>query len=88
MLSRSVRVTDLRELYGVVWVESPAEMLGGMTAEQRGRFDRLRSEQAFLLERGEPSPRLDPALADVEAEPRVAVALAIRNLMRRALRGT
>lgn len=88
MLSRSVRVADLRDMYGAVWVESPAEMLGRMTAEQRARFDRLRSEQAFLLDRGEPSPRLDPALADVDLDPRVAAAVAIRNLMRRVLKET
>jgi DNA (cytosine-5)-methyltransferase 1 len=54
------------------------------------RLGHLRSEQLFLLDRGKPSPRLDPALVraveeDDEMERRVAWALANRRLMRRAL---
>lgn len=86
-LTRRERVADLRELHGAAWVESPAEMLGRMTTKQRACFNRLRSEQAFLIERHTLSPRLDRALADVALEPRVAYALANRTLMRRALRG-
>ncbi len=87
-LTRTERVADLRELYGAAWVESPAEMLSRMTPEQRARLGRLQSEQAFLLARGKPSPRLDPALADEELERCVAYALANRRRMRRALNGT
>jgi hypothetical protein len=93
-LARRERVDDLRDLYGAafVWAESPAEMRSRMTAAQRERFDRLLSQQAFLLdlliERGGPTPRLDPALADASLDSRVAAALAVRTLMRRALRGT
>jgi len=62
-----------------------------MTADQRERLDQLRSEQAYLLARGELHPRLDPALAACtaggmsEAEERVAFARANRNLMRGVL---
>ena len=87
-LRRSERVADLRELHDVAWVESPAEMLGRMALGQMARLGRLQSEQAFLLERGKPSPRLHPALTDDETEPCVAYALANRALMRRALHGT
>lgn len=87
MLSRSARVEDLRE-HGATWVASPAEMLALMTEKQRRRFEQLCSEQAFLVARGAPSPRLDPALADASLEPRVAAALAVRNLMRRVLEDT
>ncbi len=87
-LTRRERVADLRELFDVVWVESPAEMFARMTAGQRDRFEDLRAEHSYLVDRGEPSPRLDPALADPGLDPRVAAALAMRNLMRRALRGS
>jgi hypothetical protein len=89
-LSRRERVQDLREFYGAVWVESPAEMLRRLTPEQWARLDRLRSEQMFLLDRGKPSPRLDPALAAdplVEMAWCVACAIANRRLVRRALEG-
>ncbi len=91
-LKRGERVEDLREMHGAAGVESPAEMLSRMTPEQRARLGRLRSEQMFLLERGKPSPRLDPALASASTDDDmgrcVAWALASRRLMRRALRGT
>jgi DNA (cytosine-5)-methyltransferase 1 len=85
MLNRHERVADLREFHGAVWVESPSEMLARMTPYERDRFRQLRSEQLFLLERGKPSPRLDPALDDEELDPRVACAITNRRLMRRAL---
>ena len=88
-LKRSVRTADLRQVHGALPVESPAEMVRRMTPEQRARLGRLWSEQLFLLDRGKPSPRLDPALAaDAEMgemERCVAYALATRRLMRRAL---
>lgn len=89
-LERRDRVRDLCETYGAAWVESPAEMLRRMSPAQRARLAGLRDEQSYLLARGEPSPRLDPALAradeiDEEMERRVALALAARRLGRRAL---
>jgi hypothetical protein len=87
-LSRQERIRDLVEFHGVVWVESPAEMLSRMTHEQRKRFEGSHSYQLFLLERGKPSPRLDPALADQNMDPRVACAITNRRLLRRALNGT
>jgi DNA (cytosine-5)-methyltransferase 1 len=89
-LTRGERVRDLCEHHGAAWVESPSEMLARMSLDQRERLAGLRSEQTFLLRRGEPSQFLDPALAalgemDNEMERRVAYALAGRRLARRAL---
>lgn len=89
-LSWRERVQDLRDLYGAVWVEAPAEMASRTTPEQRAQLGRLWSEQLFLLDRGKPSPRLDPVLeaaqeAEDEMERCAAYALANRKLMRRAL---
>jgi len=87
-LSRQERIRDLVEFHRATWVESAAEMLTHLTLEQRAVFERLWSEQLFLLERGKPSPRLDPALADDDMDPRVACAITNRRLLRRALKGT
>lgn len=87
-LSRQERIRDLVEFHGVVWVESPVQMLSRMTPEQGATLSRLQSEQLFLFERGKPSPRLDPTLADEDMDPRVAYAITNRRLLRRALNGT
>jgi len=85
------RVEDLREFYDAVSVESAAEMATRMIPAQRALLGRLLEEQAFLLERGRPSPRLDPAFAAAAAGDadsmgwRVAVARARRQVMRQAL---
>ena len=90
-IERGERAEYYREVYGAEWVESAAEMRSRMSADQRERLDRLRSEQVLLLARGEPSPRLDPGLAACaaggtsEVEERVAFARANRRLARRAL---
>jgi hypothetical protein len=87
-LSRQERIRDLVEFHGVVWVESPTEMLSRLSPAQRVVFDGLRSEQLFLLERGKPSPGLDRVLAREDMDPRVAYAITNRRLLRRALNGT
>lgn len=90
-IKRSERVEYFREVYGADWVESAARMAGRMNPEQRERLGRLQSEQSYLLARGEPSPRLDPALEAAVAgeaggpDDSVLFARASRNLMRCAL---
>ena len=91
-LSRRARIEDLRDHHGAAWVESLREMASRMSPEQRTRLSRLWSEQMFLLARGKPSPRLDPAFDEMEAftdaEWCVALTLAVRRLMRRVLEET